>query len=93
MWWLVGLGIVSICVVVWWVIHYVGWRDFAPGRHLLGHVDEIPPDHTEEENGAITEVLAAVEDDSYRRHYDPSFYRLSAAVRVARARGARRRLR
>ncbi|WP_157103761.1 hypothetical protein [Nocardia harenae] len=80
MWWLVTVGAAGICAVLWWVIHYVGWRDFEPGRHLRGHVAEVQPERADAVE-PITDVLPIIGDDSHTTYYDPSFYRLSNAVR------------
>ncbi|MFC8530336.1 hypothetical protein [Nocardia sp. NPDC057227] len=70
MWWTVGLALLAICAAVWWLLHYVGWRD-DPGRHAAGHVDPVSRDVDFER----TDILPIV------REHDPTRHQLARAVR------------
>lgn len=85
MWWLAGLAGCGIVLALWWIVYHVGWRD-APGRHSVGYVDEVEETSHDDGypyDGWPTDVLPMVQDElSHMSYYDPSFYRLSRAVRA-----------
>jgi hypothetical protein len=76
--WPLILGLTaSAGILLWRMAYLVEWRRSEPGRHARGHVEPLYRD-----DDPPTEILPVIRDYApYRQMYDPSFYRLSRAVR------------